>query len=584
MHLRLHRHLLDPVAHHRGDALPNVPAGSLRTPDDAAARAHVRVRPVSHEEVRKVRPRHAEVRRRLFPPVVLQRHPTLAEHLHRRGTETGGLEARGVDDDVRRSHLAVLPNHLRRPHFLGAALQQRDVVLEHHGAPVVVHQHAGADRRVRRHHLLHQLRVVVHLVLDVFRQRNPQLVIRNRPSRQDVRVEIHNVAKGLEAVPPLVEGHVTKTPLLLLADGLLVIGDVDVPLGGTLEDREVLCHLLDLRADPHGSGPRAHHDDVLSGEVQAPDEPRGVACLPQEILLARDLRNLRVAQLPHCPHVDIGPHCLDRAVLGDVFDIPCLGALIPRGALDCGLRHAVLGDAVPVTHPLDVLLHLVPVGEVLLPIRVWVRGKRIGDGGRVTPHPRIEVLMPRPADVRVSLQNRVWDACPLATQGRRYPIDTRATDRHMELRLRIGRKVGVVAAEVVREPAHLVHDVLELQRRELLRRLDEAVQRHRQAGVPDEIFEDRRAVGGDHRLPCVTVLDHDFSQLLFEFPLVVLFEPLWLAGHVGGDHLEQPVVAAGEVVLDRRVGEGGQDGWPDDPLLHGHRHRTPAVDVRTVSN
>mmetsp|Transcript_46108 Transcript_46108/g.98501 ORF Transcript_46108/g.98501 Transcript_46108/m.98501 type:complete len:351 (+) Transcript_46108:911-1963(+) len=346
-------------------------------------------------------------------------------------------------------------------------------------------------------------------------------------------------------------------PLLLIGDGLLVIRDVHIPLRGTLEDCQVLRNLLNLRTNAHGRRTSTHNYDILVGKVEALDESCGVACLALERILSRDFWDSRVAQLPYCTDINIRFHCAYRPIFVVVSYLPHAGRLIPRGALNRGLGLAILCNAMLIAHPLDVCLNLTAIREVLLPIRVWLGGERVGDGRGVAPHSRVEILVPSAADVSVSLEDCVGNARLLTTQGNRDAVDSRSTDGHMEIGLPLRCKICKISTELIWEPAHFVHDVVQLQLGEFACGLGETVQRHWKTGVRHKVLENRRAIWG-HCCPArVAVIDHQGCHCLLQLVQIIFIEPLLLAGQVCRARLQQALTAPNEVLLDCSIGDVG---------------------------
>ena len=92
--------------------------------------------------------------------------------------------------------------------------------------------------------------------------------------------------------------------------------------------------------------------------------------------------------------------------------------------------------------------HLGPVRKVRLPVGVGVRRERVRDGRRVAAYARVIVLVPRAADVIVTLEDRVRNARALAAQ--RDLSHTRATT---EVRLAAWGECGANSLLVPGAPA-----------------------------------------------------------------------------------------------------------------------------------
>ena len=166
----LYGQLFVSFAQHAGHTFANVATCNFRTPNDAAPGADIGVGAVGHEEIREVGPCQAQIGGRFQSPILWKLHSTFAKDLQRCSTEAGWLETRSIDDDICWNSFFIWSKDLVFSDLFGSTIDQSHVLFQHHGAPVVVHQHASANGRILWHHLLHEIRAKIHLPLDVIRQ------------------------------------------------------------------------------------------------------------------------------------------------------------------------------------------------------------------------------------------------------------------------------------------------------------------------------------------------------------------------------------------------------------------------------
>ena len=152
------------------DAVHHVVDLALGMEDQARAVREVRARAVDAEQVREVRDRDPEVRRRLVAPLLAQRHTVAPGDVHRR-EEVVVPEAGRVADDVGFVQRAVDGDDAVGDDALDAGAHELDVRLLERAQPgAVVLQHPLPHRRVVGDRLLEQVGPVLEVHRDPCRQ------------------------------------------------------------------------------------------------------------------------------------------------------------------------------------------------------------------------------------------------------------------------------------------------------------------------------------------------------------------------------------------------------------------------------
>ena len=295
---------------------------------------------------------------------------------------------------------------------------QFDVVALERPEPVaVVHQHALARRRIGRHALCEQFRVVADHLLDVRGQHGAQLIVGLADGAVGVvpggvapdhrQQPLARLPEHVEPEPLGVERHVVQEPVLLVADVVVVLGPRRYPRRRALEDGYALGDFGDLRDRLKRAGAGADDDDALAFEIVCRLPLRGVECGAVEGAEALDVRELRAVELPHRRDDRVGvDHVL--AVGSSDLHLPVPVVYVARFEHFRGQPN-VVPDVEFGCDPVEVVEQDVLAREVLRPV-VGCERVRVGVVRAVHAAARISVLEPGAADVRVLVDDGVADA------------------------------------------------------------------------------------------------------------------------------------------------------------------------------